>query len=134
VAPTELFSPLFGLDIAASRQATLDLTLNPDFEYALLPLTGSARVDGESIPADEFAYLGQGRDRLSLEVAAESKILLLGGEAFAEPVLMWWNFIGFDKARIAQAQAHWEAGDARFGPVPGQRTRLSAPPLPWSGV
>lgn len=134
VAPTELFSPLFGLDITSRRQAAIELTLNPDFEYALLPLTGSARVDGESIPADEFAYLGQGRDRLSLEVAADSKILLLGGEAFAEPVLMWWNFIGFDKARIAQAQAHLEAGDARFGPVPGQRTRLSAPPLPWSGV
>ena len=133
-APTQLHSPLLGLDIASPAATTIALDLRPDFEYALLPLTGSLRLDDESVPADELAYLGHGRDKLRLGLAADSKILLLGGQPFAEPVLMWWNFVGYDKATIAAAQHQWEAGDARFGAVgDGRAPRLAAPPLPWPG-
>lgn len=133
-APTRLYSPLLGLDIASATAATLDLDLRPDFEYALLPLSSSVRLGDETFLADEFAYLGRGRDKLRLELAPDSKILLLGGAPFAEPVLMWWNFVGFDKATIATAQRQWESGDARFGAVgDGRAPRLQAPPLPWTG-
>lgn len=133
-APTRLYSPLLGLDLASTTTTTVDLDLRPDFEYALLPLTGSVRLDDENFLADEFAYLGNGRDKLRLELAPDSKILLLGGEPFAEPVLMWWNFVGFDKATIAMAERQWASGDARFGPVgDGRAPRLPAPPLPWTG-
>ncbi|MCB4361506.1 pirin family protein [Quatrionicoccus australiensis] len=132
-APTQLYSPLLGLDIASATTAAVDLDLRADFEYALLPLTGSVSLDSENFRADEFAYLGHGRETLRLELAADSKVLLLGGEPFAEPVLMWWNFVGFDKATIAAAQRQWESGDARFGVVgDGLAPRLKAPPLPWS--
>ena len=47
---------------------------------------------------------------------------------------MWWNFVGFSRADIAQAQAAWERGDERFGAVgDGRARRLVAPPLPWRG-
>jgi len=47
-------------------------------------------------------------------------------------VLMWWNFVGFSKEDIAQAQTEWEQGAARFGMIgDGQAPRLVAPPLPW---
>ncbi|HEX5805449.1 MAG TPA: pirin family protein [Macromonas sp.] len=133
-APTRLHSPLLGIDIASTAAAEVNLDLRPDFEYALLPLTGSVRLGDESFAADEFAYLGRGQDNLHLGLAPDSKVLLLGGEPFAEPVLMWWNFVGFDKATIATAQHQWERGDARFGPVgDGRAPRLTAPPLPWTG-
>lgn len=132
-APARLHSPLLGIDIANEAATAVALDLRPDFEYALLPLSGSLRLDGETFLADEFAYLGRNRNQLHLELAPASKVLLLGGEPFAKPVLMWWNFVGFDKATIATAQRQWESGDARFGMIGnGRGLRLQAPPLPWA--
>ena len=82
--------------------------------------------------ADDFAYLGRGQDRLRLNLSASATLLLLGGRPFEQPVLMWWNFVGFSKATLAEAQRQWESGDGRFGPVgDGSAPRLAAPPLPW---
>ena len=135
LAPTRHYSRLIGMDITADEATTVDLVLKPDFEYGLLPLTGKVWVDGIRIDDQQLAYLGQGRGNIQLELAAGSKILLLGGEPFAEPILMWWNFVGHTKSAIAQAQRQWESGDARFPPIgEGRAPRLSPPPLPWTGV
>ena len=136
-SPAHLYSPLVGLDIEnkSATSATVGVMLNPNFEYAMLPLIGGVQIEGESFAADELAYLGQGRDTLTINLAAGAKVLLLGGEPFAQPVLMWWNFIGFSKTRIAEAQRQWASGDARFPQVAdGQAPRLVAPPLPWANV
>lgn len=129
-APATIYSPIVGIDIVASAATEVVLALNPAFEYGLMPLTGSAQIDGEAIAADELAYLGQDRSELRVALSTGTRALFIGGEPFAQPVLMWWNFVGFSKADIARAQAQWESGDARFGPV-GEAPRLTAPPLPW---
>lgn len=132
MAPTRVHSPLLGLDIESDTSGTVNLALDPTFEYGLLPLTGEVGIGNERFLADEFAYLGAGRSSLQLDLVDGSKVLLLGGQPFAQPVLMWWNFVGSTKAGIAEAQHHWESGDARFGPVgDGSAPRLSPPPLPW---
>ena len=59
-------------------------------------------------------------------------MLILGGEPFEAPVLMCWNYVGFSKEDIAQAQTEWEQGAVRFGMIgDGQAPRLVAPPLQW---
>lgn len=131
-APTKLHSLLLGLDIACIAPAAVDLDLDPNFEYGLLPLLGEIEIESEHFHADEFASMGQGRSKLRLHLAAGSRLLLLGGRPFERPILMWWNFVGFTKADIAEAQHQWERGDPRFGPVgDGRAPRLMPPPLPW---
>lgn len=132
-APTRVHTPLLGMDLLAVQAASTILELNPAFEYGLLPLAGAVRIGGERLQDDEFAYLGQGLERLELELEAGSRVLLLGGEPFEPPIVMWWNFVGFDRDYIAQAQADWESGSSRFGRVEGdQDRRLAAPKLPWT--
>lgn len=127
-------SPLVGIDVWSEAGATARLSLNPAFEYGILPLQGAVRIDGEGFASDEFAYLGPGADHLDIALAPATRILLLGGEPFGEPVQMWWNFVGFGKEEIARAQRDWEAGSPRFGRVAGDEgRRLVAPPLPWAG-
>lgn len=133
-SPVGLHSPLLGLELDASEMTSLSLPLRRDFEYGILPLEGQISIGAERFAENELAYLGQGRDRLELTVHPGSRLLLLGGEPFGEEVLMWWNFVGFSKAEIAEAQGDWVSGKPRFGEVAGGASqRLAAPPLPWSG-
>lgn len=125
-------TPLLGVDAYSAPGARLELPLNPAFEHGILILEGQVRIDDEAFATDEFAYLSNGIERLDIELAAGTRILLLGGVPFGEPVLMWWNFVGFSKTGITQAQREWESGDPRFGRVAGDAgRRLVAPPLPW---
>lgn len=131
-APTLSFSPLVGMDLTWRRRGREILALDPAFEYALLPLEGQLAVDGERFAVDDFAYLGRGRDALSLEIDGAGRALLVGGVPLDGEIILWWNFVGHDRREIEQAQRQWEAGHARFGDIPNPvGPRLRAPELPW---
>ena len=36
------------------------------------------------------------------------RVLLLGGEPFAEEIVMWWNFIGRSHDEVAGFRRQWE--------------------------
>jgi redox-sensitive bicupin YhaK (pirin superfamily) len=44
---------------------------------------------------------------LPLRADVDSGLMLLGGEPFAEKIVMWWNFVGRTGDDIAQARADW---------------------------
>lgn len=131
-APTRVYSPLLGLDLAAPAAAAATLALQPGFEHGALVLEGEATIAGQASGIGRLLYLGRRRERLTVACEGPARLLLLGGEPFAEEILMWWNFVGRSPAEISQWVADWNAGDARFGAVrgyPGER--LGAPLPPW---
>lgn len=131
-APTRLYSPLMGLDIHSPLASSLSVPLNPSFEYGILPLEGRVTIDGEAFGPDELAYLGMHRQDIRIAFEPGCRALVLGGEPFGETIVMWWNFVGFSRQAIAQAQREWEGQGPRFGPVKsGENRRLRAPTLPW---
>ncbi len=128
-APTAVHTPLLGLDLTATTAAATVLPLNSDFEHAVLLLQGEALLDGQALPASQWAYLPPGRSELALQCKASAHLLLIGGQPFAETPLLWWNFVARNQAEIETALADWNAG--RFAPVrPGSPAApLSAPSL-----
>lgn len=65
-----------------------------------------------------------------MRAVSDAGLMLLGGEPFAEEIVMWWNFIGRSNDEITQARSDWEEG-TRFGEVKGyDGDRLTAPELP----
>ena len=131
-APTQVHSPLVGLDMRATFSGQASLALNPGFEYGLLPLQGRIRIGAEWFDSNDFAFLGQHLTELTVEMEDNTRVLLVGGEPFATPITMWWNFVGPSREYVTQAQAEWDAGGHRFGPVAGgEKRRLAAPPTPW---
>jgi quercetin 2,3-dioxygenase len=60
-------------------------------------------------------------------------VLLLGGEPFPEPILMWWNFVAHSRDELDGAYRQWESGDPRFGRLRSPLLRIPAPPPFWAG-
>jgi redox-sensitive bicupin YhaK (pirin superfamily) len=73
-----------------------------------------------------------GRDEVVLTAPDGARVLLLGGEPFAEPLLMWWNFVARTRAEIDEARRQWAAADDRFGRVASRLARVPSPPAPWT--
>ncbi|KOX22730.1 MULTISPECIES: pirin family protein [unclassified Streptomyces] len=129
-SPGTTYTPIVGADLALTAGTEANLPLEPDFEYAVLAMSGEARVDGVPVLPGSMLYLGCGRTELPLHALSDAGLMLLGGEPFAEEIVMWWNFVGRSGDEIVQARNDWEKG-SRFGEVHGyDGARLSAPALP----
>lgn len=152
VSPGTVHSPLVGADLELDPGADVLLPLEPDFEYAVIAasgtamvgpagvggagevgatahgLDGGAEVAGVGLEPGGLLYLGTGRTELRLRADAAARLLLLGGEPFAERIVMWWNFVAGDGEAVANAREDWMAG-RRFGTVTGGEP-LPAPALP----
>ncbi|MCT9928981.1 pirin family protein [Planotetraspora sp. A-T 1434] len=124
------YTPLVGAEAALEANARVRLPLRPDFEYALLTLTGKVDVDGTGLEPGPLLYLGSGRSEVTLEADAPGRVLLLGGEPFEERIVMWWNFVARDHDEIVAAREEWTTG-SRFGTVAAfGGAKLPAPPMP----
>jgi quercetin 2,3-dioxygenase len=122
-SPARHDTPLIGVDL--DLRATTTVPLRPDFEYALVVMRGAVALDGTQATPGHLAYLGLGRDEVRLDVRDPARAILLGGEPFAEPLLMWWNFVARTRDEIDDAFASWRDQDDRFG-----RVRSSLPVIP----
>ncbi|HEV7886040.1 MAG TPA: pirin family protein [Acidimicrobiales bacterium] len=130
-SPARTDTPLAGAAItgtgARSAGKTTAVPLNPAFEYGVVVLEGNVMVDGRPVVPGELVYLGRGRHELPVAAGPSTHALLLGGEPFPEPVLMWWNFLARTREELAQARQDWESGAERFGPTASSLPRIPAP-------
>jgi redox-sensitive bicupin YhaK (pirin superfamily) len=125
-SPGRTFSPLVGLDVEVNGPG--ELPLHPGWEHVAFVLDGEAVVDGEVLDVGSVLDLGAGRDSLLLD-GARSRVMVLGGEPWEEPLVMWWNFVCRTPEEVAAAREDWQSG-TRFGQVDGYPgPRLSAPAL-----
>ncbi|MGW4624977.1 pirin family protein [Streptomyces rubiginosohelvolus] len=129
-SPGTAYTPIVGADLSLTTGAETRLPLDPDFEYAVLSMSGEAEVDGVPVLPGSMLYLGCGRTELPLRAVSDAGLMLLGGEPFEEELVMFWNFIGRSHEEIVQARKDWEES-SRFGEVHGyDGDRLPAPELP----
>jgi redox-sensitive bicupin YhaK (pirin superfamily) len=129
-SPGQAHSPLVGVDVALDAAAEVLLPLEPEFEHAVLVMSGSVEVDGAALSPGAMIYLGCARRDLRVSSAAGARVLLLGGAPFEEQIVMWWNFVARSNDEILAARAEWMDGTA-FGDVAGyDGYRLPAPELP----
>ncbi len=106
------------------------LPLVPAYEHLVVVLDGVLLLpDGRPVRPGQSAYLGVGRDELSLDAPDGARVLLLGGVPFDEQLVMWWNFVGRSREEVASYAEAWTAADDRFGTVATSLARIPAPPL-----
>jgi redox-sensitive bicupin YhaK (pirin superfamily) len=140
VAQTKTFSPLIGVEIRVRAGQTIEIPLNPAYEYGFMLVEGqialsapAAGLNNTDIPVSGLEYLEKGPDSAILTAGTQdSIILLLGGKPFGEKILMWWNFIGRTHQDISRAREEWNAALAsRFPSFEDEiGGRIPAPDLP----
>ncbi|HSJ45748.1 MAG TPA: pirin family protein [Euzebyales bacterium] len=131
-SPARADTPLVGADVTL-RAGTTQIPAVEGFEYAVVPLDGRVKVGVDIVEHGWLALVPPGRRRLPVEVAGEgARFMVLGGEPLGEQVVMWWNFVGRDRAELTAAWRAWADHDEdRFGPVPSRLDRMEAPAPPW---
>ena len=65
------------------------------------------------VPTDETSVFSQHGGR----------VIMLGGEPFAEDIVMWWNFIGRSHQEIVEFRPAWEGGIRDSHPLSAARRR-----------
>jgi redox-sensitive bicupin YhaK (pirin superfamily) len=141
-SPARVHTPIMGAEVTLPAGTSTALPLEPRFEHGALVVEGAVEVDGEQLAPGALLYLGSDRNELALQSAPGGRVMILGGEPFAEEIIMWWNFVGRTHDEIAQARADWmsssrfEDGSSaaqpdRYGTVVGfVGGPLPAPELP----
>ncbi len=123
-APTTQHSPTIYAEIALSSGGSLPIDSEAD-ERAVMLVGGEASIDGVPLGLYELTVLAPGA-ALKLSSVSGGRVMLLGGEAFASPRHVWWNFVSSSTDRIQQAALDWREG--RFPKVPGDEAEFI--PLP----
>ncbi len=118
----------FELDV---QPGVTTMPLRADYEHAVVVLDGAVAIDGAAVVPGTLAYLDVGRDELTIRAEARSRVLLIGGVPFPEPVLMWWNYVARTRGEITAAHDDWTAHAERFGIVESPLSRIDTGPPPW---
>ena len=129
-SPASVFSPIVGAQIVVNA-GRHEIRLNPEFEHGLLAVDMSVDVNGERLAQRSLRFIDVGAESVVIDAPVRTTVLLIGGEPWDEPLVMWWNFVARTHAEIEEARSDWEAGDQRFGTVDGHGGKvIPAPPLP----
>lgn len=126
-SPGSAFSSMIGAELRVHAGEMLTLPLHLLSEHAILLLDGDMAIERQPVELDTLYYLGTHRDEIALSSRTGARALLVGGEPFAETILMWWNFVARTPEEIAAARVAWE-GHAVFPDVPAWHGgRIPAP-------
>jgi redox-sensitive bicupin YhaK (pirin superfamily) len=134
-SPVRTFSPLLGAEVLVDPHSELTLEVDAGFEHGALVDAGPVLLDGVELGRAELGYVDAGAARLVLSNPGDrpARVVLLGGEPFEEPLVMWWNFVGRSHEEIVAFREQWQAKSDRFGSVEGYAgfpQHLPAPALP----
>lgn len=135
-APTSQFSPLVGVDMRFQQAQAFEIERQDKFEYAILVINGTIKINGERYAKDEIAILSDcaaAQEELTLWAEQGTHIMLLGGEPLPHPTVIWWNFVADKVEDLEQAVNDWNNQHPRFGTIDLRGTelsRLAAPAIP----
>ncbi|HEY5102337.1 MAG TPA: pirin family protein [Steroidobacteraceae bacterium] len=122
-APTRVLCPTLYVDLLVAAGARLEIGADYS-EQALYVAEGEIEVAGVRGSEGELLVLTSGA-AATLQGVASARVILLGGERFATPRFIWWNFVASSRERIEIAKRDWATG--RFASVPGESEFIPLP-------
>lgn len=113
-APTTTYAGTIYADIVLGPTGAIPIDAEAD-ERAVYLVEGAATLEGVPLEPRRLYVLRPGV-AATLRSDTGARVMLAGGEAFATPRHVWWNFVSSRRDRISQAKEDWRAG--RFPVIP----------------
>lgn len=131
VSPARRDTDHMGVELDLGRGHTV-LPLEKNFEHAIVVLEGVLTVETRPLGPGRLGYLGVGRHEVAFETDGRTRVLLVGGTPFPEPLFMWWNYVARTREEIVSAHREWSNATDRFGPVASPLPRIDTPEPAWT--
>ena len=132
-APTTIYAETIYADIVLDAGGSVPIDASAD-ERAIYIAIGAATLDGMTLEPMTLYVLKPGI-AATLRSATGARAMLCGGEDFATPRHVWWNFVSSRQDRIDEAKRAWTAGefpkvvgdDKEWIPIPAIPKTVSYP-------
>ena len=125
-SPVATLWPTLYVDARLPEGTALELPAEHT-ERAVYVVSGALRIGAAALAAGELGVLAAG-GTARLTAPSAARLMLLGGERFATPRHLWWNFVASTPQRIEAAKTRWAARE--FPPVPGESEFIPLPSIP----
>jgi redox-sensitive bicupin YhaK (pirin superfamily) len=108
-APTTTYAGTIYADLHLSTNAAVPIDAAAE-ERAIYLAEGEATLEGVPL-APMTLYVLRPGVAATLRSATGGRAMLCGGDAFATPRHVWWNFVSSRRERIQEAKRAWRAGE-----------------------
>jgi redox-sensitive bicupin YhaK (pirin superfamily) len=109
--PAHTFSPVNVWDVSVKAGHRVTFKVPAGHTTAVFVLRGGIRLaDGETVGEAEIAVLERAGEEFSVEATANTTLLVLNGQPFAEPVAGYGPFVMNTRAEIQQAITDYQNG------------------------
>lgn len=125
-SPVKAMSEMFYADVEINAGGRIPI--EPVFEErAVYVVNGKAKFlpDDVIFDAGNLLILKPRQQIIVSAIDGPARLMLLGGEPFAEKRFIWWNFVSSSQERIEQAKSDWKEG--KFGQVIGETEFIPLP-------
>lgn len=128
-SPARVYTPLLLAEVRLDG-GSVRLPLPPGAEHGIAVVQGRAQAGGRVLEPGNLLYLPPGELWIELDATPGTRLMLLGGEPFGEPLIMGWNWVVRTNQELVQAHEAWARGEGHGDlSVFGDRPRIAAPPL-----
>lgn len=115
--PSRTFTPINLWDLQLSAGAKSELPIPASHNVTVVVLRGEVTVFGTTLTDAQSVVLSAGPEGITLDVAADSRVLVLSGTPIDEPVVQYGPFVMNTETEIREAIADFNSG--RFGRISG---------------
>ena len=129
-SPVPVYSPLYFVELKSTEKTTLNIGNDLYGESAIYILDGSVEIEGTTFSPKQL-LVAKETSLCEFTMNENTTIYIFGGEPFAEPRHIYWNFVASTREAIEDAKERWTAqtfpaipGETGYVPLPEQNTNF----------
>ncbi len=123
-SPVPVHSNLFMVEVKTKEAFELDINGQLEGEIGICIVDGEIQACEHHVEAGNM-LVSKIDNQCAIKVAANSHLLLFGGEPFEEERFIYWNFVATSKEKLEEAKQRWR--EKAFPRVPGDNTYVPLP-------